>query len=387
MNISEENDYYMKDRCARKTALYRKFIVTFTSIQISTGLAMRRFRVFVLLVLGLSSHLTSFGNTQELQSLWRSLNNGLEIPMIGFGAHFRTPVNEEELLLRALKTGYRLFDTAWVYPKSEEHLGNALKKWFEEGGNRDDLVITTKLPLSGLRAGDVEIYLNDSLKNLGLDYIDMYLIHGPIGMHRLDNLKSHVYANGTGDFDFTTDHLSVWRAMEDQVKAGRVRSIGLSTFNASQILRIWNQAEIKPSNLQIEGNLYIQQKELRTLCNELGIVVTAFFPIGSNVTNLPAPMDNSVVQKIAEKYGKTPTQILLNYSIHLGFVPIPNTKNPDRMRENLDIFDFELDYDDFEELSALDQYGKYRKFDFEGLFKGSSKHPEYPFADRRSLYT
>ncbi|KAJ8687922.1 hypothetical protein QAD02_023717 [Eretmocerus hayati] len=332
-------------------------------------------------------------NLRELRSPTVKLNSGYDIPIAGYGTHFRTPVEEIEAVSNALDVGYRLFDTAWVY-KNEQNVGVALKKWFDAGGKREELFISTKLPACGMRASDVEIYLNDSLKKLGLSYVDMYLIHDPFGLNRLANLDEHIFENGTADLDMTTDIEAVWKAMEKQVEAGRTKSIGFSNFNETQIMRIWNIAEIKPSNLHVEANVYIQQEGLLKLARELGITVTAYSPLGSSdtsgprrrrdvtLTDLPTPMEHPTVIKIAEKHKKTPAQILLNYVANLGFVVIPKSKHLERMRENLDIFNFNLTDEDVNELKSLDQHGKFRKFTFQVILPGCYKHPEYPFADR-----
>nr|CAD7199061.1 unnamed protein product [Timema douglasi] len=250
----------------------------------------------------------------------------------------------------ALEAGFRHIDTAYGY-KNEEAIGKSLKRWFDSGKiKREELFIVTKLPSTGNRAEDVEKYLKQSLKNLQMTYVDLYLIHKPIGYFpELDKDGNHVP-------DPSTDHLSIWKAMEAQVDAGRARSIGMSNFNARQVKRVWENARIKPANNQVELNLFFQQKELVAFCKALDVTICAYSPLGSpgmrikmhkgDPSKVEMPLTNPVVLKLAKKYNKTPSQILIRHSIQRGVVVIPKSNNPERLKQNIQVFDFTLSPED-----------------------------------------
>ncbi|XP_058789970.1 1,5-anhydro-D-fructose reductase-like [Phymastichus coffea] len=320
------------------------------------------------------------------------LNNGHEMPKVGFGTFLMTPNETDLAVSSALESGYRHIDAAYIY-ENEKDIGHTLKKWFAKGNKREDIFITTKLPIMAMRSTDVEKALELSLSNLGLDYIDMYLIHVPFGMKRTEDFQILKYDNESFAIDYSTNHFAIWRALEKQVKAGKVKSIGLSNFNKTQLLRLWNFAEIKPSNLQIESNVYLQQEELRELCQELKIVMTGYSPLGSGgliqmrrkreTVVLPPLIKHPVVARLAEVHNKSPGQILLRFGLQRNIVVIPKSTNPKRIKENIDIFNFALTEEEMNKLKSLDQHGKYRKFDFLSL-TGIEHHPDYPFPDKFS---
>nr|CAD7258537.1 unnamed protein product [Timema shepardi] len=286
----------------------------------------------------------------------------------------------------ALEAGFRHIDTAYAY-KNEEAIGKSLKRWFDSGKiKREELFIVTKLPSSGNRAEDVEKYLKQSLENLQMTYVDLYLIHQPIGSFPEPD------KDGNRVLDPNTDHLSLWKAMEAQVDAGRARSIGLSNFNARQVKRVWKNARIKPANNQVELNLFFQQKELIAFCKALDVTICAYSPLGSpgmRIRNhkgdpsiIDMPLTHPVVLKLAKKYNKTPSQILIRHSIQRGVVVIPKSNNPERLKENIQVFDFVLSPDDVYELDFLDRGEKGRSLPpFGGMSKGVLEHPENPQKD------
>ncbi|CAG0916239.1 unnamed protein product [Notodromas monacha] len=191
--------------------------------------------------------------------------------------------------------------------------------------------------------------MSESLGNLKLDYVDLYLIHTPVGLKdRGDGTLGPIKEDGTADLDFETDHVKLWKAMEDQVKQGKAKAIGLSNFNVGQIRRILDNCEIPPANLQVEIHAYLQQKELRRMCEERGITVCAYGPLGSpgrfqlytknNVSVATIPVDllsHKVVRGIAEKHGRTCAQILLRHLTQQGVVVIPKSVTPARIIENI----------------------------------------------------
>lgn len=319
------------------------------------------------------------------------LISGYDMPTVGLGTWQAKPEEVENAVIHALEAGYRHIDTAFHY-NNEEAIGEALKKWMDNGGKRESLFITTKLPNYGNRPSDVEKFIKLSLERLKLDYIDMYLVHMPFAF-KLDEKTFAPAVNEDGSFklDLDSDPVSVWKEMEEQVKKGRAKSIGLSNVNEEQILRVWNAAQIKPSNVQVELHAYMQQKSIRELCKELNIVVTAYSPLGSpgaklhfqakynySAARFPDLLGHPIVQKISETLNRSTAQILLRHLLQLGVVVIPKSSSPERIKGNIDVFNFKLSESDMEQLNSLDQDVKGRIFTFL-FFKGVENHPEYPF--------
>ncbi|CAK9813512.1 Aldo-keto reductase family 1 member A1-A [Anthophora quadrimaculata] len=319
------------------------------------------------------------------------LLSGYDMPTVGLGTWQAKPEEIENAMVIALDAGYRHIDTAFNY-NNEEAIGTVLKKWFEKGGNREDLFITSKLPHYGNRPSDVEKFINLSLQKLGLNYLDMYLIHMPFAF----KLNENTYTPATNEdgsymLDLDTDPLLVWKEMEEQVRKGRTKSIGLSNFNEKQVLNIWDNAQIKPSNLQVELHAYLQQNSLRELCKTHNIIVTAYSPLASpgakthfqtkynhNVEDFPDLLGHPIVQKISTDYKRSTAQILLRYLLQLGVVVIPKSSSPERIKANIDLFDFELKEEEMKLLSTLDKGARGRIFNFL-FFKGVENHPHYPF--------
>ncbi|XP_072754618.1 aldo-keto reductase family 1 member A1 isoform X2 [Anoplolepis gracilipes] len=319
------------------------------------------------------------------------LLSGYDMPTVGLGTWQAKPQEIETAVSTALECGYRHIDTATNY-NNEEAIGKALKKWFEKGGTRKDLFITTKLPHFGNRPSDVEKFIKLSLEKLGLDYLDMYLIHLPFTF-KFDEKTGAAATHEDGSYvlDFDTDPVSVWKEMEEQVKLGRTRSIGLSNFNEEQISTIWENAQIKPSNLQVELHAYLQQKSIRDFCKEYNIVITGYSPLGSpaakthfetkykyTLDKSPDLLNHPIIQDIAAKHKKTTAQVLLRYLLQLDIVIIPKSSSPERIKLNIDLFDFALTEDDMRVLSTLDKGANGRIFNFL-FFKGVQDHPQYPF--------
>jgi len=280
------------------------------------------------------------------------------MPVIGLGS-WTAPVEEvENALKEAIDVGYRSIDTAYTY-QNEKGVGNAIKAKIQEGViKREDIFVTTKLPEIGLRKSEIERFLKIALSALQLDYLDLYLIHGPVGLQSQED-PDNIFPMKDGKFllDDTTNLEEVWQGMEAMVDAGLTKSIGVSNMNSSQIQRILNVARIKPANLQVECHAYLQQKKLREFCKSNGIIVTAYSPIGSPgkptvgkklgwpVSDHPVLLQDSVLNTIAKKNNRTPAQI----------------------------FDFELDSTDMKALRDLERGVRYFDFDF---FKD---HPEFAF--------
>nr|CAI5867704.1 unnamed protein product [Callosobruchus analis] len=242
--------------------------------------------------------------------------------------------------------------------------------------NGDEVFITTKLPAFGMVPEKVERFLRRSLEALQLDYVDMYLIHVPFTLVEYvgPNGTPHVgfKEDGTVDMDESTDHIAIWKILEKLQREGLTRSIGVSDFNISQIERILKNCEIRPSNHQFEYHAALQLDDVVKFCKDNDIVCTGFATLGSAAASVfaevPELLSNSTVTEIAEKHKKTPAQILLRHSLQKGLVVIPKSTNLERIKENFEVFDFELDEEDMDALAGLDCM--FRIYDFENMFKG-----------------
>ena len=254
------------------------------------------------------------------------LNDGVEIPAVGFGV-FMIPNGGEtyRAVLDALKAGYRHIDTAAAY-MNESDVGKAVR---DSGIKRDEVFITSKLWLQDYGYDAAKKGVDTSLKNLGMDYMDLYLLHQPYG-----------------------DVEGAWKALEDAKKAGKIRSIGVSNMTP----KIWNSIVPRfstiPSVNQVECNPYFQQKELRKILDPQGVRLEAWYPLGHGDKGLLA---NETIVALAKKYGKNAGQVILRFEIQSGIIVLPKSTNPERIKGNLDIFDFELSENEMEQIRALDK--------------------------------
>lgn len=252
-----------------------------------------------------------------------TLNNGIKIPIFGFGTYEISPDQTKQAVLSAFEEGYRLIDTAQYY-QNEQQVGEAVKA---SGLNRDEVFITTKTMTDGYE--DTKIDLDESLRRSGLDYFDLVLIHWPMG-HDIDT----------------------WHALEAAYKAGKTRAIGISNFNSRRTLDLIQQSSVRPMVDQIETHLFLQQWKMHEFLEKENIVHESYSPLGNGQQNL---MSNPVLTEIGEKYGKSPIQIILRYLVQNDVVTIPRSTNPAHIKSNIDIFDFELDSDDLKRLRVLDE--------------------------------
>ena len=249
-------------------------------------------------------------------------NNGIEMPMLGFGTYQITSNTTLLNVAKALRLGYRLIDTAQYYG-NEEGVGESIK---ESCLDRGRVFVTTKVQTSGYT--ETRKGLDQSLIDFNQDYFDLVLIHWPMG-----------------------DDLETYRAIEDAYKEGKVRAIGLSNFNAPQVQEIIDNSSIKPTVDQIETHILWQQQRMHEYLTENNIVHESYAPLGE--AN-PGFLDIPVLKEVGRKYQKTPAQVTLRYLIQCGIVVIPKTTNTKHMEENIDIFDFELNVEEMAKLRDLD---------------------------------
>lgn len=255
----------------------------------------------------------------------KTLNNGVKMPCLGFGTLELNDSVGINSVAQAIRLGYRLFDTATVYG-NEEAVGKGIK---QSGIDRKKLFISTKLWVSDMGYESTKKAFERSLKKLGVDYVDMYLIHRPHG-----------------------DVQGSWKAMEELYKEGRIRAIGVSNFDSVQLAGLIAKAEIKPAINQIEINPYFQQPEMQKMIERLGVQVEGWSPFAQGRNGL---FTNKVLVEIGKKHNKTAAQVTLRWLIQRGIVVIPRTSNPAHMKENLNVFDFELSKADMQKISALDK--------------------------------
>ena len=254
------------------------------------------------------------------------LLNGVEMPILGFGVYQIPDLEEcERVVLEAIEVGYRSIDTAQVYG-NEEAVGNAIKK---SGVDRKEFFVTTKVWISNSGYEKAKASIEESLRKLQTDYIDLLLIHQPFG-----------------------DYYGTYRAMEEYYKAGKLRAIGVSNFYPDRFVDIVNFVEIKPMINQVETHVFNQQIIPQEIMKEYGTQIESWGPFAEGKNNL---FTNETLVEIGKKYDKTAAQVALRYLIQRNIVVIPKTVKKDRMIQNFSVFDFELSEDDMKEILKLDK--------------------------------
>lgn len=258
------------------------------------------------------------------------LNNGIEMPQLGFGVFQITDLKQcKEAVLNALNTGYRLIDTASVYA-NEEAVGEAIKK---SRIKREELFITTKVWINEEGYENTKRAFERSLKKLGLDYLDLYLIHMPFG-----------------------DYYGSWKAMEELYNDGKIRAIGVCNFDCARLMDLCYNFKIKPAINQIETHPFCQQNDLAEIMKEYNIQHQAWAPFAEGINDI---FKNDVLTEIAKKYNKTTAQVILRWNIQREIVVIPKSVRKERIEENFNIWDFELDQNDMQEIASLDTIKSY----------------------------
>jgi 2,5-diketo-D-gluconate reductase A len=256
------------------------------------------------------------------------LSNGQPIPQFGFGVFQVKPEDTVAAVSTALKAGYRHIDTAQMYG-NEREVGEAVSK---SGLDRADVFITSKLGNDAHQPDDARQAFEESLKALGVDYLDLFLIHWPLPAR------------------YDGDYVSTWQALEEFYRDGRARSIGVSNFQPHHLRRLHTECEIPPAVDQIEVHPYLTQDEVRQFCGGHQIAIEAWSPIAQGQV-----LDDPTIVSIAGRAGRSPAQVVLRWHIERGDIVFPKSVTPARIAENIDIFDFELSGEDTEAISALNK--------------------------------
>lgn len=254
------------------------------------------------------------------------LSNGVEMPAVGIGTFLMTPAQAEQAVYDALTCGYRMIDTAQAY-MNERAVGRGMKK---SGVARGDIFLSTKIWASQyLTEGTVE----KSLELLGTDYVDLMFIHQPAG-----------------------DFMAGYRKLEKAYKEGKIKSIGISNFHGEKLAKLLAECEIKPHVIQMEAHPYYMDMETINTLKECGCRVMAWYPLGHGDKAL---IEEPVFTELAAKYGKTNAQIILRWHVQVGNQIIPGSTNPEHIKDNADIFDFELTGDEMEKIAAINKNVRY----------------------------
>lgn len=253
------------------------------------------------------------------------LNNGVEMPILGYGVYQVSPNECERCVSDAIGVGYRSIDTAQAYG-NEAEVGRAIKK---SGVSRNELFVTTKIWISNAGETKAAASIDESLRRLGMDYVDLLLIHQPFG-----------------------DYYGTYRAMEKALRDGKARAIGVSNFYPDRLIDIAEFNEIKPAINQVETHVFNQQREAQDVMRRYGTQIMSWGPFAEGRNGM---FTNDVLVETGRKYGKSAAQVALRFLIQRGIVVIPKSTHVERMRENFDIFDFELSTSDMDALAALDE--------------------------------
>jgi 2,5-diketo-D-gluconate reductase A len=255
-----------------------------------------------------------------------TLNNGVTIPQLGFGTFQIEPKDTKDAVLAALEIGYRHIDTAEMYG-NEKEVGQAVA---ESGLDRSEVFVTSKLNNGFHAYGDALTAFTRSLDDLGMEYMDLFLVHWPLP--------------GVGDYTET------WRAMEEIYRSGRVKAVGVSNFQIPHLRRLFEETSVVPAVNQIEVHPYLVQDELRAFGREHGIATEAWSPIAQGMV-----LDDPVITAIAQRVGRSAAQVTLRWHLQRGDIVFPKSVTRSRVAENLRLFDFELTGQDLADISALDR--------------------------------
>lgn len=272
------------------------------------------------------------------------LNNGIKIPNVGIGTFMLQPHDAENSVKEALKMGYRLIDTANAYV-NERAVGRGIK---ESGVPREEIFVSTKLWPTEYENPNA---IDETLERLGLDYIDLLFLHQPAGNYQIG-----------------------YRQLEKAYKDGKIKAIGLSNFEGEYLDEILNSCEIEPQVEQVECHPYFQQDELRKVTDLKNIKIMCWYPLGHGDKSL---LEERIVTDLATKYNKSAAQIILKWHTQMGFIVIPGSKNVDHIKDNFNLFDFQLTSDEMKEISSLNKNKRYYYSSIDKLESFAHFKPEY----------
>jgi 2,5-diketo-D-gluconate reductase A len=256
-----------------------------------------------------------------------TLNNGVEIPQLGFGVFQIKPEDTRQATLDALEVGYRHIDTAEMYG-NEKEVGQAVR---DSGIDRGEVFVTSKLNNGFHATADALRAFDQSLADLGFDYLDLFLVHWPLP-------------------GIDVDYVETWTAMEEIYRSGRVKAIGVSNFTEHHLRRLFAETEVRPAVNQVEIHPYLAQDDLRAFDAEHEIATEAWSPIAQGKV-----LDDPAIVRVAERVGRTPAQVTLRWHVQRGDIVFPKSVTRSRVEENFALFDFELSEDDMREITALDR--------------------------------
>ena len=272
------------------------------------------------------------------------LNNGIKMPTVGIGVFTLTPEEAEKSVEAALKSGYHLVDTANAY-MNERGTGRGIKN---SGVKREDVFVSTKLWPTEYENPNA---IDETLERLGLDYIDLLFLHQPAGNWQAG-----------------------YKMLEKAYKDGKIKAIGISNFEGKYLDELLSSCEIVPQVMQVECHPYFTQKETRAITDPKGIKIMCWYPLGHGDKSL---VGEPIFTELAEKYGKSPAQIILKWHNQMGFIVIPGSRNPEHIKENADIFDFELTDEEMAEIAKLDKGVRYYEGNEGLLNQYLAMKPEY----------
>lgn len=308
---------------------------------------------------------------------YATLNTGAQMPLVGLGTWKAAPTivgaAVEEALLHC---SYRHVDCAMVYG-NEAEIGKALQRVWAGGVNREEVFITSKLWNAGHEPRQVQAACEQTLRDLNIPYLDLYLMHWGIAERLAEGAESRGNWRGQGldkNGRVLTAPVSIretWEAMESLVRSGLVKAIGVANFTTMMLVDLLSYARVSPAVNQIELHPYLQQTRLVNFCQQQGIVVTAYSPLGTPgnaKATEPQLLQDKTVAAIAEQHGKTPAQVVLRWAVERGTVVIPKSTRPERLRENIEIFDFALTSANKKALTELERHYRFvEPFDWWGI--------------------
>ena len=276
-----------------------------------------------------------------------TLNNGIKCPVVGIGTFMQKPEEAENSVREALKMGYSLIDTANAYV-NERAVGRGMK---ESGVKREEVFLSTKLWPSEY---ENENAVEETLKRLGVDYVDLLYIHQPAG-----------------------NYLAGYRQLEKAYREGKARAIGIFNFEGKFIEDLKDKWEIVPQFIQVEAHPYFTQKKLRSILDEYGIRLMSWYPLGHGDKSL---INEKIFAQLGQKYGKTPAQVILRWHTQMGFAVIPGSRSVDHIRDNLSILDFTLTPEEMEQIAKLDKNMRYYHRTDEQLVQFANWKPSFETA-------